>query len=307
MAKSESAFFRYGLDRAIFIPHNADKTRAAYDNLIGDAGTLDFTSAADKAAVEGTIRVDGGAEQDFDIDLDDVGITIGAVTPAQWATAVTAGLTDASISGFTASVDATTGRCKLVRSTEATIVEVYGEVFEMAGFGQGKGVKARVCEELESSTPAPTRKEDKTVAVENAQGIETSVIVKGYKTGSTVTIVDLGDDYDLKALIEGGTIDADGAYFSPSAAQSKAAPSFELWIIRKNYAQGENQENDFVGYEWVKYYNGSGSVAGGAMNAGFDKFTYNLSFINYLTGGAEEYRTLATGTDAATIAILEAI
>jgi hypothetical protein len=309
MAKSVSALFKFGLIRAIFFPHNADKTRATYSNMLGYAGTMDFSSALAPAAIPGIIRADGGDEIDFTIDLDDAGIDIDAVTPAEWVAAVTAGLAAASpaITGYTASVAATTGRCKFVKTTSATIVEVYGLAFELAGFGQGKGLKAIVCEELESSTPSPTRKEDQEVTVTNAANVDTSVTTKGYKKGFSVVVVDNSRDFNLEAFIEGGTIDSNGVYHEPSPTQSKAAPSFELWTLCKNYEQGENQENDFIGLELAKYYNGLGNVSGGANNSGFNKFTYTLTFKNEGAVGAAEYRNLDNATDAALISILEAI
>jgi hypothetical protein len=314
MAKRANAIFRFGIDKGFLIPHNADKSIPTSVNMVGDAGALDFSGAAAPAAVPFSIRVDGGTAQTGTIDLDDVGITIGAVTPTQWVAAMTAGLTAASITGFTPSVQAVTGRCMFVKTAPAAavLVEVYGEAFELAGFGQGYGVKAFVSDELESIAPAPTTKEDVTTSVTNSKGVDTSVIVSGYPKGYDITMIDLPIDYDIIALCTGVKVTAAGVLPDPTPEQAKAAPTFQLWALRRNYAAGENLEADKTGNEWIKYLNCKGSVSGGSMGAGFDKATYVFHSTNVIDSsgvesGASERRSLDLGTHAAIIAALEAI
>lgn len=315
MAKTEDAIFRYGADKVFMLPHNPDNKRASYNNMVGSGSAMDFSSAVAPAAVAGIIRVDGGDEIDFVADLDDALIDIDAVTPAQWAAAVTAGLAAHSpaITGYTASVDAS-GRCKFVKTAAPTFcVEVYGELFTLAGFGQGKGVKFFVSDEMESATPSPVMKEKKDDTVTNAKGIDTTVSVPGYKKGFDIDIVDLPEDFNILSLLEGGTIDATtGAYHEPTPEQSKAAPTFELMVLRRNYNQGENKEADYIGNELITYYSCKGSVSSGGMSAGFDKTTYKISCTNYINSsgvqqGSGERRNLSKSTDAAIIAVLEAI
>lgn len=312
MAKTADAIFRYGLDKLFFLPHNPDKTRAVPTRMLGSSAVMDFSSAASPGAIPFSVRKDGGAAISGTIDLDDVGITISAVTPAQWQTAMAAGLTAAGATGWTASVDETTGRCKLAAPSGSKVAECYGLGFTLANFGGGKGVKFFVSDEAESLTPAANNKEDATQTVTNSRGVDTTVVVSGYPKGYNLTLVDLPEDYNTMSLVSGGVIDSTGKYLDPTPTQAKAKLSFEVWVLRRNYNQGENQENSMTGYEVIKYYNCTGSVIGGAMNAGFDKSTYNILALNYadessVVHGAAERYDLDISTGVAEIAILEAV
>jgi len=309
MAKTADAQYGFGFRKGFLFPHNPDRKPASSALMLGSNGTLSFSGAAAPAAAVGHIRVDGGTVLNFTADLST------ADTPAEWATAVGAGLTAASITGYTASADSTTGRCKFVKTAAPSVcVEVYGEVFELAGFGFGKGLKMIVTDECESWNPSPTKKDDQDKSVANGRSVDTSVKVKGYKKGFSGSLVDLPLDYAMMALVENGTIDTNGIYHGPTPAQSKAAPSFEFWTLRDIYDTGENREDQLIGHELVKYLSCSGSVQTGTVQADWDKATYTIDAYNYIDAeavqhGAEERRILLLSDveDAAIIAILEAI
>jgi len=276
--RENGARYVYGLSRLRVRALNDDLTSPSASNMIGGAGPFNFSSAVAPGAVTGFVKVDGGATQSFTIDLEDAGINIAAVTVAQWVTAMNAGLTAASITGFTASAQAVTGRAKLVHAT-GVYVQFWGEAAKLAMFGQGKGLKAVACDTMQSFSESPTMKEDETKAITDANGKDVEVIIEGYKKGWTGSMVDTAEDFELMELIESGTIDAAGAYHDPDSSTKKIM--VEIEVYNPIYGYGTNDEDQIVAWRHMKYLKAKGSVGENSLSADFGTKTYNLTGVNY--------------------------
>ena len=200
------------------------------------------------------------------------------MTVAQWVTAMAAGLLAASITGFTASAQAVTGRAKLVHAT-GTYVQFWGEAANLAMFGQGKGLKARCANTLESFSESPTMKDDETKTVTDANGKDTEIIIEGYKKGWTGQAVDTAEDFNMMELIESGTIDSAGAYHDPASNASKVMFEIEVW--NPVYGMGTNDEDQVTAWKHTHYLKAKGSVGDNSMGADWGKKSYNFVGVNY--------------------------
>ena len=147
MLRSAGKFVR-GVSRIRFIPHCGNGTLpGAVSGVFGGTGPFDFTSAhAVIAAVPISLKLDSGVVLNDTLDLHLA--TEAAVTAAQWVAAFTATTVGG---GWTASVDATTGRVKIVNAT-GSYAQVYGLAAELAGFGMGIGAQIVKSDTIVSAT-----------------------------------------------------------------------------------------------------------------------------------------------------------
>jgi hypothetical protein len=281
--RDSGARYNFGLSRLRIRARNDDQTIPTPANMIGGAGPFDFSGAAAPAAVTAFIKKNGEAVKSFTIDLDDAGITIGAVTVDQLVSAITAGLAAATpaITGYAASKVAATGRAKFVLSSPASgdYVQVWGEAFELAMFGQGKGLKAVCSDTAQTINFAPDVKADTRQTVTDANMKDTEVIIEGYKKGWTGKLVDTVEDFEMMELVESGSIDTDGSYLEPDSSTKKV--SFEIETYNPIYQRGTNLEDEIVGWEHIHALSVKGSVGEDALAGGHRVKTYDLVGVNY--------------------------
>lgn len=285
--RENGARYVFGLSRLRIRALNDDLTTPAPDNMIGGAGTFDFSSAAAPAAVTAFIKRDDGAIEDFTINLvaPAPAIDIAHVSVAEWVLAVNAGLAAATpaITGVTASAQAVTGRAKLVST--GTYVQFYGEAANLAQFGQGKGLKAVASNTMQSFSESPTNKEDETITTTDANGKDTEIIREGYKKGWTGSMVDTAEDYNMMELVESGTIAA-GVYSDPISTTQKVM--FEIEVFNPVYGYGTNDEDQIVSWRHLHYLKAKGSVGDNSMESGWGTKTYNLVGLNYKSAAGVE-------------------
>lgn len=282
--REAGARYKYGLSRLRIRALNDDKTTPSPANMIGGAGPFDFSGAVAPATVTAYIKLNGEAVIELEVDLDDVGITIGAVTVAQWFAAINAALAahTPAITGYAGSAQAVTGRAKFVKSSPAAgdYIQVWGEAFELAGFGQGRGLKAIASDTAQSLDNSAVVKADTTQTTTDANMKDTEVIIEGYKKGITGTLVDTAEDFEMMALIESGTLSADGlVYTDPDTGTKKVMFDIESW--NPLYGSGTNMEDQMVGWEKVHLRALKGSIDADAQKAGFQPITYKLTGVNY--------------------------
>lgn len=286
MALRESgARYKYGLSRLRIRAKNDDMSLPTPSRMIGGAGPFDFSKAVAPAAVTGFLKIDKATTKNFTINLTTGGVTISAVTVDQWVSAMTAGLTAAAITGFTASKDATTGRAKLV-SNSGAYVQFWGEAAMYSRFGQGRGLKAIKSDTAQTLSLSPTMKDDQTISITDANLKDTDVIIVGYKKGFTGSLVDTAEDFEMMALIESGTIDTQGAYIDPDSATVKVEVEIETY--NPLYAAGTNLESAIVGWEHMHLRAVKGNTGDDTMESGFNVKTYNLIGTNYKDENGDE-------------------
>jgi hypothetical protein len=123
-------------------------------------------------------------------------------------------------------------------------------------------------------------KDEETFTTTDASGIDVEVISDGYRKGVEVGIVDTADDLELRALIEGGTLNADGtSYEAPTSATGKKY--FYVEIFYAQYAEGVNKEADLVGYVKETYRTCKGMVGDKTHERGFTDGNYTIVGTSY--------------------------
>lgn len=253
---------------------NDDLTLPAIDNLIAGAGPFDFSGVDSPTAVPFTVKIDG-IEDSNDLDVDTGSVSLSAVTVDELVTLLTA----AAFTDMTFSKDTTTGRLKAVAAS-GTYVQIYDEGFEISRFGQGYGLKFIKANTGESLSEEGVYKESETLTIQDSNGKETSVITDSYKKGLTLELVDTADDWELKALIEGGTLSADGnTYYDPDSETEK--PYFWMEAFYAEYGRGDNLEADQVGYVQETFKKLSGQIGGQTHDRNINNHTYSLTGVNY--------------------------
>jgi hypothetical protein len=277
--REAGARYKYGLSRLRIRALNDDKTTPTKSNMIGGAGPFDFSAAAIPGAVTFSLKRDDSAIKTGTIVLTGTGLVITAITAAQWVTAMTAGLTAAGATGYTPSVDSSTGRVKLVSAT-GTYIQFWGEAATMAMFGQGRGLKAICSDTAQSLDNTAVVKADTTQTTTDANMKDTEVIIEGYKKGLTSTLVDTAEDFEMMALIESGTLDATGlVYTDPDTGTKKVMFDIESW--NPLYGSGTNMEDQIVGWEKMHLRALKGSISADSQKAGFQNVSYALTGVNY--------------------------
>ena len=289
MAIRESgARYSFGLSRTLLRALNDDLTRPEVTNVIGGAGPFDFTSfSSDYTKIPMTLKVGSAVAQSLEFDLT-AAVSKSAVTVDELVTSITAALTAESITGWTFSKDATTGRIKAVNTTTGAYVQVYGAGARIMRIGQGKGIKAIKSNTLQTLTATPRLKEDTEHAITDANDKDTEVIKEGYTKGFDGSIVDTAEDFEIMELAESGTLSADGkTYTAPVSSTKKVMFEIETW--NPLYAYGTNAEDQIVGWEHKTFRAVKGALGENTKQAGFGTYTYTLKGVAYKTSaGIEE-------------------
>lgn len=272
----ESSIFKFGPTIWRYIPNNPDGSVNSPARIVSDgAGPFDFSDAAVPAAVTVTLQLDNGVVLSDTLDLS--AFTIGAVTAAQLATAWTA----ASISGWTGTVEGTTGYFKVAKTTpgSARYAQVGGELALYTG------MRATIITSDNQKTIAveAINKDAEVIETIDSNGLSTSVNTDGYPTGATITITDAAWDQTLKAAIEGGVFVDDGftdpVYESPGPSSPK--PIFTIETINSAYLKDANQASDEAYYVWRRYKSCKGIVGGEAGDRNFQDQVYTITAVPY--------------------------
>lgn len=282
--RSNGAKYSFGLKGVRIRAKNDDLSTPAYNNVIGGAGPFDFSSVtATKTAVPIYFKVNSGAVVSETFDLT-AAVSLSAVTVDELVTALTA----ASVTGWTFSKD-TTGRIKMVNATTGADVQVYGTGARLMMIGQGKGVKWIKSDTFQSFKTTPTVKADETKTVTDANNLDTDIIIEGYTKGWTGTGVDTAEDWEMRELIESGTLSTDGlSYTKPITSTKKVV--IEIETYNAVYTSGANLEDQLVKWKKETFLMAKGSVGEENKEGEFSTITYDFTGTNYkpkVTGAVE--------------------
>lgn len=253
MSLRKNARYAFGLNYIRMRPLNDDFSQPDPDNLIGGAGPFDFSEVDSAAAADLVVKIDNGEEKKLTVDLSS-SVDTAAVTVEELFAALNQTFTTAAIE-ITASKDVDSGRIKLAHTT-ADVLQVWGEVAEIARFGQGFGMKLLVSNTMKSFSDTPVRKDGERIATTDAWGLDTEIITDGYYKGFNATLIDSAEDWEMLALLEGTPLNEDGALSSPVFGTKRPVVMIEAFYGA--YAQGQHYEGKVVGYRHVVCYHCKG-------------------------------------------------
>lgn len=275
------ARYGFGLKFARFMALNDDKTIPRVDRMVAGVGPFDFSGVEDISDVVATVKIDNGLEVDLSIDLAAASIQ-SAVTAEEYVDALNVALLAAGLD-LEATVAPVTGRVTLqttITSDLPSIVQFYGEGAKLAKFGQGFGLKFIKSDTLKSLGDTPTQKDQEEFTTTDANGLDTEILTDGYRKGFSASIVDAAEDFELLALIEGGSYDEEtGVYEVPTSSSTKVYFYCEAFYAQ--YEQGTNKEADLVGYVGKLFRTCKGSPGDKTHERGFADGNYTITGTSY--------------------------
>lgn len=267
-----STLYGYGLKWMLFMPLNDDNTIPVPERMIGGIGPFDFSGEANPAAIEFTSKIDAADEETVTIDLSGA-VAIAAVTVAE----LFAAINTATPTNLTASADAVTGRIKLEQTDSEAIgvIQIYGAAGLIGMFGQGYGLKYIKTKTLKTLSDSPTQKDAETISTTDAEGLDTEVITDSYRKGFAANYVDSAENWELLALMDGGTVDPiTGAYEVPTPSDVKAYFMADLYYTQ--YEAGTNKIGDLVGYVKKTFRSCVGGAGEATHERGFMDGNYTI-------------------------------
>lgn len=278
MAMRNVARFVFGLNRLRLRALNDDFTRSTIDRIIGGTGPFDFSGYATPEAIPLTIKFDNLAESTVNVDLSAGVVSLAAVTVDELVTRVNL----AAPTDMLASKEIATSRFMLAydSSDDPDVIQVYGAFAKYARIGQGFGTKYLKSNTMISFSESPTVKEDEVIEIAPASGNVIDVTIEGYKKGFAGTLVDSAEDFQIIELVEGGFIDANGAYFDPD--EDSARTLFEMEIFSPVYVDGSNLEPDIDSWEQIIYQKCSGSIGERVKEKNFMRINYAIKGTSHI-------------------------
>ena len=279
MSLRKNARYAFGLKYLRVRPLNDDLSQPAADNLIGGAGPFDYSGVDSVSAAVLYVKADNGDEVKLTVNVDDKASDNEAVTVDELVTAISDALTTASLTDITASKDSETKRIKLAHAT-ADEFQVWGEVAEIARFGQGHGMKILTSNTMRTFSDTPVRKDGEGITTTDAWGLDTEVMTDGYYKGFTASLVDTAEDWELLALLEGTPLDKDGNLSSPVFGTKR--PFVMIEAFYDAYASGQHYEGQVVGHRKVVCYHCKGMGGEKVRERAFSDDPYTIEGITWV-------------------------
>jgi hypothetical protein len=279
MAIKENARYEFGLHYVQMFALNYDLTIPAPTRIVGGIGPFDFTGVADDEAVPMTVAIDGTS---YDIEVDiSAAVKQSAVTVEELVIALNAVFDDVGLPiAITASKEAVTNYLLLVCDTVGAVAfQAYGECAELAGIGQGFGVKIFTSDTFRSMNETHVRKDSERITTTDAWGIDTEVITPGYYKGVTLAAVDTAEDWEMYGLLEGTLVADDGSLSSPTFETERPMVGIKLYYAK--YHQGQNHEPEMEGYRMVTFYRCKGMGGDKTRERGFADANYTIEATTY--------------------------
>lgn len=276
MSLKKNARYAFGLNYLRVRPLNDDLSQPTADNLVGGAGPFDFSDVTSIGAVPFTVKVDNGDKKDLTADLS-AAAKDAAVTVAELVTALNSALNTASVSVTASANDA--DRIKLAHTTAGDL-QFYGELAEIARFGQGFGVKILTSDTMRTFSDTPVRKDGERITTTDAWGFDTEVITDGYYKGFTATLIDTAEDWELLALFEGTPLSADGTLSSPVFGTKRPIVMIEAFYGA--YAKGQNYEGELVGWRKIVCYHCKGMGGEKTRERAFSDDPYTIEGLTWV-------------------------
>jgi len=289
LRESTDTGFLFGPTICRFIPKNADGGYADPSRVVSStSGPFNFSAAAVPAAVTVGIKLDDATPIAETLDLSAV-VSISAVTAAELATAWTA----ASVTGYTGTVEAVTGFFKVAKTTPGTAK--YLQVTREIALYTGMPVAIIPVNTHVSVAIEQVNKDGERISIIDANGLETAVITDTYPTGATITVTDSAYDQNIRALVEGGTLETVAGYTNKryrSAGPGSIPADFVFEAFNSMYARDDSQRSNIKSYRWRRYKSVKGYNGGESGDQAFQTGVYTLGAVPYLdpvTGVKESF------------------
>ena len=282
MSLKENARFAFGLKYVRAFALNPDFTKATPARTIGGVGPFDFSGVDDNEKVGFTAKIDG-TEYEMEIDLSGAG-SASAVTVTEIVAALNIVFTDVTTPiALAASAEAKTNYLLIKTSesegSEPVAIQLYGELAEITGIGQGFGTKILVSDTIRTMGETAVRKDSERITTTDGNGDDTDMITDGYYKGCTMSIVDTAEDWEMYALFEGLIIDADGGMDSPTFKTKRPYIGVEQYY--EKYAQGQNHESDLLGYRKKEYFKCKGMGGDSSHEYGWSDGNYSVDAVTF--------------------------
>lgn len=272
MSLLNSARYDFGLELIRLQALNPDFTVPKVTRIVGGAGPFDFTDAAAWPIIPFSFKTDNGSVISDDIDLtaaaDQTAVTVAEIVTA---------FTTAAPTNLTAEAEAVTGYLKISLTVpgSAGYLQFYGELAELTNIGQGLGVKFVKGDTFQTSDETIVRKDDEQITNTDAKGRDIEIDTDGYRKGVNFTITDTAGDYEIRELIEGGVIDSDGNYNTPTILSERRYFYLELFAPR--YTEGTHKERDIAGYVQQIVYSCKGTFGDRSRGRAWVNWIYNVT------------------------------
>ena len=297
--------YSFGLEAIRIQPLNDDNTIPTVLRIIGGAGPFDFSGVAVIAAVVLKVKLDNETVEDLTVDLSGAS-SQAAVTVAELVSALDTTFTAAALELDASLSVADDNRLKIESTDTATTpdyVQIYGECAEIAMLGQGLGAKFHKLNTAQSFALTPTRKDSEQITITDAKGKDTEINTDDYLKGFTAVLTDTAQDWALRAVIEGGTLnDAETDYDFPTSESARIY--FFAEIFRAAYSAGDHMESDLIGYTKYLLRIMRGSLGDRTMERDWTSWIYNIVGTTYtdedgdLLGAINEEQLTITAFEA---------
>lgn len=253
---------------------NPDGSYPAVDNQLGFVGTIDVSSITAAATMSYRLGAQG-AFTEIVVAIDDVTATYVDSSAATVAELVTALNADANFSAvFTASPDTGTGRLKIIETAATATYLEFGpslvenivvllELGSYTGSTTGFGTHFIDCFNDQGALGLPKEIKDfEEIDVESGDGGILSMVTAALLKGLNPTLALTDELFELKVLIQGGSIDetvtnVSGRYTPPTTSQVYL-PGFAGEVYEAKYAKGSNTRNNMTGYKRINFNNCNG-------------------------------------------------
>jgi hypothetical protein len=282
MALRTAARYGYGLKFVRLQASNDDLSVPTASRIIGGAGPFDFSGVTDDSAVPITGKLDDSDAVSFTVDVSGAS-SASAVTVDELVSAL-----DTAFTGEALELDASKSaiddnRLKIETtdtSTTPTVVQIYGLCAEIAKLGQGFGAKYVKLNTAQSLSETMTRKESEQLTITDAEGKDTEINTDDYLKGFTAVLTDTAHDWELRSLIQGGSLnDDEDEYDYPTSASDKIYFFGEAYYAE--YTQGDHLESDIVGYVKKLMRKMKGNLGDVTQERNWSPWVYNLTGTSY--------------------------
>ncbi len=274
--------YSFGIEAIRIQPLNDDLTIPTVIRIIGGAGPFDFSGVSAIGAVVLKVKLDNETVEDLTVDLA-AAVIQSAVTVAELVTALDTTFTAAALELDASLSVADDNRLKIESTDTATTpdyVQIYGECAEIAMLGQGVGAKFHKLNTAQTFALTPVRKDAEQITITDAKGQDTEINTDDYLKGFTAVLTDTAQDWALRAVIEGGTLNAAETDYEFPTSESPRIYFFAE-IYRAAYSSGEHLESDLVGYTRYLLRTMRGSLGDRTMERNWTSWVYNIVGTSY--------------------------
>lgn len=251
---------------------NPDGSYPAVDNHQGFTGTIDVSALTSAATMSYRLGAQGAFTE---IIVDFTVMTFVDDTVATVAEVVTGLNLDAAFSAvFTATTDVATDRLKIVETADTAIYLEFGpslvenivvliELGTFTGNSVGFGTHFIDCFNDQGALGLPKEIKDfEEIEVESGDGGVLAMVTAALLKGLNPTLALTDELFELKVLIQGGSIDetvsgVSGRYSPPTTSQVYL-PGFAGEAYEAKYDKGSNTRNNMTGYKRINFNNCNG-------------------------------------------------